>query len=141
MLFVFVTRLSCYNLRFYIFCNIFCTGNPKGVLYSHRSTYIHCLMAMGTDIFGVSGTDCILPIVPMFHALCWGFPFKALILGFKVLLYGNTRDQSKMLSFMMQEVCYVLFEQRDVLEKVLVQPLPITCLCCIIYDISLIYET
>ena len=54
------------------------TGDPKGVAYSHRSTYLHTLYCMATDVFALSGADCVLPYVPMFHALAWCTPFTAL---------------------------------------------------------------
>ena len=48
------------------------TGNPKGVLYSHRSNVLHSMMATQPDAMGVSSRDVVLPVVPMFHANCWG---------------------------------------------------------------------
>ena len=48
------------------------TGNPKGVVYSHRSTFLHTLGAMVADGLGVRESDVILPVVPMFHANAWG---------------------------------------------------------------------
>ena len=48
------------------------TGNPKGVLYSHRSNTLHSMMAAQPDGMGVSSRDVIMPVVPMFHANCWG---------------------------------------------------------------------
>jgi len=49
------------------------TGNPKGVLYSHRSTLLHALGALGADSLGLSCSDRAMPVVPMFHANAWGF--------------------------------------------------------------------
>lgn len=64
------------------------TGNPKGVAYSHRSTYLHTLTAMTADCQGLKGYDCILPLVPMFHAVGWGYPFIALTMGlFTLYIY------------------------------------------------------
>ncbi len=57
------------------------TGNPKGVAYSHRSTFLHSMACMSTDIMSVSGADSVLPIVPMFHALAWCTPFTGFCLG------------------------------------------------------------
>ncbi len=48
------------------------TGNPKGVLYSHRSNMLHTLMGAQTDALGVGVGDVVLPVVPMFHANAWG---------------------------------------------------------------------
>lgn len=57
------------------------TGKPKGVMYSHRSTYLHTLACAATDAYALSGRDIVLPVVPMFHAMAWGFPFISLMLG------------------------------------------------------------
>lgn len=51
------------------------TGNPKGVVYSHRSIFLHCLGLSMADSFGISERDIFLPVVPMFHVLAWGTPF------------------------------------------------------------------
>ena len=68
------------------------TGNPKGVLYSHRSNVIHALMAGQTDALGVSGKDTILPIVPMFHANAWALAFAAPMIGAKLVMPGAKLD-------------------------------------------------
>jgi fatty-acyl-CoA synthase len=52
------------------------TGNPKGVLYSHRSTVLHAFAACAADGFALSATDSILVIVPLFHADAWSLPFS-----------------------------------------------------------------
>jgi fatty-acyl-CoA synthase len=57
------------------------TGNPKGVVYSHRSIYLHSLGLSMTDSFGLSERDIFMPVVPMFHVLAWGTPFAATMLG------------------------------------------------------------
>jgi fatty-acyl-CoA synthase len=57
------------------------TGNPKGVLYSHRSTLLHALGQAAGPSFGVVPTDRILPVVPMFHAMAWGLPYGATLTG------------------------------------------------------------
>ena len=57
------------------------TGNPKGVAYSHRSTYLHSMAACAADGLSVTGDDAILAIVPMFHANAWGLVYAALIAG------------------------------------------------------------
>src|SRR5499427_9523157 len=51
------------------------TGRPKGVVYSHRSTMLHTLVAMGADVWGLHNTDTVMPATPMFHANCWGIPY------------------------------------------------------------------
>ena len=55
------------------------TGNPKGVVYSHRSTYMHTITTMTNDGLGVSESDVILPVVPMFHVNSWGLQHLSLI--------------------------------------------------------------
>ncbi|KRE98959.1 MULTISPECIES: long-chain fatty acid--CoA ligase [Nocardioides] len=57
------------------------TGNPKGVAYSHRSTYLHSMAACAADGLSVGGDDAILAIVPMFHANAWGLVYAALMAG------------------------------------------------------------
>jgi fatty-acyl-CoA synthase len=57
------------------------TGHPKGVVYSHRSNYLHSLAACSPNALGLSASDRILPIVPMFHANSWGLPYAALMAG------------------------------------------------------------
>ncbi len=57
------------------------TGNPKGVAYSHRSTYLHSLASLGAPILGLDENDRALVIVPMFHANAWGMPYSAFFCG------------------------------------------------------------
>ena len=57
------------------------TGNPKGVVYSHRSTYLHAMATCATNSLGIGLADKVLPIVPMFHANAWGLPYAALMAG------------------------------------------------------------
>ena len=57
------------------------TGNPKGVVYSHRSIYLHAMGPCLGNTFGFSERDRVLPIVPMFHVNSWGFPFSAVLCG------------------------------------------------------------
>lgn len=64
------------------------TGNPKGVLYSHRSNYLHTLMILQPDIFNLGSEDVVLPVVPMFHANAWGLTFAAAAVGAKLVLPG-----------------------------------------------------
>jgi acyl-CoA synthetase (AMP-forming)/AMP-acid ligase II len=68
------------------------TGNPKGVLYSHRSNVIHALMACQADAFGVRSTDTIMPVAPMFHANAWAIAFVAPMIGAKLVLPGPKLD-------------------------------------------------
>ena len=71
------------------------TGNPKGVLYSHRSTIIHTLAAANPDALNISSTDIIMPIAPMFHANAWGIPYVANMVGAKLVLPGRQLDYLK----------------------------------------------
>ena len=57
------------------------TGNPKGVLYSHRALVLHCYAQCMADAFGLSERDVVLSVVPMFHANAWGLPFSATMVG------------------------------------------------------------
>ncbi|WP_300419721.1 long-chain-fatty-acid--CoA ligase [uncultured Hyphomonas sp.] len=62
------------------------TGDPKGVLYSHRSNVLHTLITMGKDVMGMGADDVVLPVVPMFHANAWGLPYAALMAGADLLM-------------------------------------------------------
>ncbi|MFD0264760.1 long-chain fatty acid--CoA ligase [Kitasatospora indigofera] len=62
------------------------TGDPKGVLYSHRSVYLHCLQVIAADSFGLTARDTALPVVPMFHVNAWGIPHTAFMSGANLLM-------------------------------------------------------
>jgi fatty-acyl-CoA synthase len=62
------------------------TGNPKGVVYSHRSSYLHTMAACTANAMGLGSSDSVLPIVPMFHANGWGLPYAALMAGADLVL-------------------------------------------------------
>ncbi|MEM9714189.1 MAG: long-chain fatty acid--CoA ligase [Actinomycetota bacterium] len=64
------------------------TGNPKGVVYSHRSTWLHTLGCTTADSLGVSERDAVLPVVPMFHANAWGLAHAAVAAGSKLVMPG-----------------------------------------------------
>ena len=68
------------------------TGNPKGVLYSHRSTVIHALASISNDALGVCNQSVVLPVVPMFHVNAWGVPYGATAGGAKLVLPGAGMD-------------------------------------------------
>ena len=72
------------------------TGNPKGVLYSHRSTVLHTLCALGAETLAIRNRDCMLAIVPMFHANCWGTPYACAAAGAKVVYPGPFMDGDKL---------------------------------------------
>src|SRR5207245_1966905 len=61
------------------------TGNPKGVVYSHRSQFIHTMGVLQGDNLGLTENDVLLPVVPMFHANSWGLPYAAGMAGSKVV--------------------------------------------------------
>ena len=64
------------------------TGNPKGVLYSHRSNVLHTFITMGVDTLGMGAADVVLPVVPMFHANAWGLAFACPATGAKLVMPG-----------------------------------------------------
>jgi acyl-CoA synthetase (AMP-forming)/AMP-acid ligase II len=68
------------------------TGNPKGVLYSHRSTLLHTFAIALPDALNCSARDVILPVVPMFHVNAWGLPYAACMMGSKMVLPGPGLD-------------------------------------------------
>lgn len=68
------------------------TGNPKGVLYSHRSTVIHAMASVAGDALGIDSQSCVLPVVPMFHVNAWGTPFACAMTGAKMVLPGPGMD-------------------------------------------------
>jgi acyl-CoA synthetase (AMP-forming)/AMP-acid ligase II len=65
------------------------TGRPKGVVYSHRSTYLHAMGACLGNAFGVCDTDRVLPVVPMFHANAWGLPYASVLAGADLIMPGR----------------------------------------------------
>ena len=79
------------------------TGNPKGVEYEHRSQYLHTLTQCMTDAIALSATDTILGIVPMFHAMGWGVPWSALMLGCKQVLPHRFMDPARLLELLASE--------------------------------------
>jgi fatty-acyl-CoA synthase len=68
------------------------TGNPKGVLYSHRSNFIHTLLGLQTTVLGATPKEVILPVVPMFHANAWGIAFGGPASGAKLVMPGAKMD-------------------------------------------------
>ncbi|MGH6646093.1 3-(methylthio)propionyl-CoA ligase [Aquabacterium sp.] len=68
------------------------TGNPKGALYSHRSTVLHAYAAALPDAMNVASKDTVLPVVPMFHVNAWGLPYTAALIGCKLVLPGHHLD-------------------------------------------------
>ncbi len=81
------------------------TGEPKGVLYSHRSTVLHSYAAALPDALNLSARDAVLPVVPMFHVNAWGLPYAAPMVGAKLVLPGPGLDGKSL---------YELFENEHV---------------------------
>lgn len=71
------------------------TGDPKGVQYEHRAQYLHTMASVSTDCMGLSATDTLLGIVPMFHAQGWGLPWSALMLGMKQVMPHRFMDPAR----------------------------------------------
>ena len=79
------------------------TGRPKGVVYSHRSTILHTLVASLGDFWGLRGTDVVLPVTPMFHANSWGMPYGAVMMGVKLVFPGPHLHPDDLLDLMQVE--------------------------------------
>ena len=81
------------------------TGNPKGALYSHRSTVLHAYASAMPNALNVSAADTVLPVVPMFHVNAWGLPYSVLLSGAKMVFPGAALDGKSL---------YELFESEGV---------------------------
>jgi fatty-acyl-CoA synthase len=79
------------------------TGQPKGVLYSHRSNYLHALATLQHDFMNFSARDVVLPVVPMFHANAWGIAFSAPASGAKLVMPGARLDGASLESLIHEE--------------------------------------
>ena len=79
------------------------TGRPKGVLYSHRSNFLHAYAAASPDGFDISSRTTILPIVPMYHANAWGLPYVAAAVGAKLVFNGASFDPAVLLDLIRSE--------------------------------------
>jgi fatty-acyl-CoA synthase len=79
------------------------TGRPKGVVYTHRSNYLHTLRALQADALALTGADVLLAAVPMFHANGWGLPFEAPAVGAKLVLPGRHTDGASLARLMRDE--------------------------------------
>ncbi len=79
------------------------TGNPKGVVYSHRSTFLHTLGCMSSGSLGVMETDVILPVVPMFHATAWGLAHAAVASGASLVMPGPDLSPKAIATLIEQE--------------------------------------
>ncbi len=79
------------------------TGNPKGVLYSHRSTMLHAYATMVPDAMGLSSSDVVMPIVPMFHVNAWGTPYSCPMAGAKLVFPGSKMGDGETLAALINE--------------------------------------
>ncbi|MDN2582098.1 long-chain-fatty-acid--CoA ligase [Aquibium sp. ELW1220] len=81
------------------------TGNPKGVLYSHRSTVLHSFTACAADGLRLSSADSVLLAVPLFHVNAWGIPYAAAMCGAKLVLPGPQLDGRSLFDIAVAEAC------------------------------------
>ena len=79
------------------------TGRPKGVMYTNRSTYLHTVTQAMTDSMNLSALDAVCGIVPMFHAMGWGLPFTASMLGCKQVMPHRFMDPGRLVQLMAEE--------------------------------------
>ncbi|HJO68490.1 MAG TPA: AMP-binding protein, partial [Rhodospirillales bacterium] len=79
------------------------TGDPKGVLYSHRSTLLHAFTCGLPDAFGLSARDAAMPVVPMFHVNAWGIPYVSPLVGCKLVMPGADLDGASLQELIEQE--------------------------------------
>ncbi len=79
------------------------TGDPKGVLYSHRSTILHAMAGCQKDVIGAGGQDCILAVVPMFHVSAWGLVYSAAMVGAKLIMPGPGLDGANLAKMITEE--------------------------------------
>jgi len=78
------------------------TGDPKGVLYDHRSTILHAYAAGAPDVMCMSNQDCVLPVVPLFHVNAWGSPYTAVMAGAKIVFPGPRMGDGEALYDLME---------------------------------------
>lgn len=79
------------------------TGDPKGVLYSHRSTILHAMAGCQKDVIGAGGSDSILAVVPMFHVSAWGLVYSAAMVGAKLVMPGPGLDGPNLVKMINEE--------------------------------------
>lgn len=79
------------------------TGDPKGVLYSHRSTVIHGISTLQKDCFNIGAVDVVMPVVPMFHVNGWGIPYSAGMAGASLVLPGPKLDPASLFRLFEEE--------------------------------------
>lgn len=79
------------------------TGDPKGVLYSHRSTFLHAYAGLTTATLGLTDRDTIMPVVPMFHAMAWGIPYTGFLAGANVVMPGPDMSPAGLLDLVQSQ--------------------------------------
>lgn len=79
------------------------TGDPKGVLYSHRSTILHCYAAALPDAMALSAHEVVMPVVPMFHVNAWGLPYACPMVGAKLVFPGSKMGDAETLQALIEE--------------------------------------
>src|SRR5205085_1029791 len=79
------------------------TGRPKGALYTHRSTFLHSLAVSSAAGVGIGPGDCVLPVVPMFHANAWGMPHAATAVGAKQVFTAGALDPAALVDLLADE--------------------------------------
>lgn len=79
------------------------TGAPKGVSYTHRSSYLHTLRLLQADVLALTSRDTVLAVVPMFHANAWGLPFAAPAVGAKLVVPGRALDGASLAALIQSE--------------------------------------
>lgn len=79
------------------------TGAPKGVTYTHRSSFLHTLRLLQADTMAIAGSDSVLAVVPMFHANAWGLPFAAPAVGARLVLPGRHNDGASLARLIAEE--------------------------------------
>jgi fatty-acyl-CoA synthase len=79
------------------------TGNPKGVLYSHRSTYLHAITTMSPNAANIGSSDRVLSICPMFHVMAWGFPYIGILAGVDIVMPSRHLQPASLIDIMQRE--------------------------------------
>jgi len=105
------------------------TGNPKGVLYSHKSIVLHANIVSLPDSFCISAKDTILPIVPMFHVNAWGMTYASAMVGARLILPGPNLDGKSIIGLIAEERATIALAiptiWEEVLERLESEPTPI----------------
>lgn len=112
------------------------TGNPKGVVYSHRSIFLHSLASMGVDAFGVCNADRVLMMPPMFHANAWGLPYSCWFAGADMIMPSRFLQPEAMMQLIAQTrptlTMTVPTILNDLLRRHAEEPMDLSSFRCII---------